>query len=98
MEKNELFVDGLGKTIFGYPVSKLTFFSVSDIEKTEAGEIKEKREDVIRLTMMTNTLLELCLKTIENFYNNKDSVEAGSESFKKKFDDLVVTISDKNKK
>lgn len=97
MKEKEIFVDGANKTIIGYPVSKVTFFSVSDIEKNDAGENKETREDVVRITILTNTLLDFCMKTIENFYNNKEAVESGSDSFKKRFDDLIVNISEKNK-
>lgn len=97
MEKNEIFVDGVGTTIIGYPISKLTFFSVSNIEKIEDGGIKEKREDVVRITILTNSLLEFCLKTIDNLYNNREAIESNSEVFKKKLDDLLLAIADKKK-
>lgn len=93
MEIKEFFVDGVEKTFVGYPVSKVTFFSVNDVEKNESGDVVEKREGVIRIAISTNRLLEFCIKTIETFQKNKESIESSSDSFKNKFNENLADLN-----
>ncbi len=64
----DVFVDGMSQFIFGFPISKIVLHAVV---KPGSPEI---RKAVIRVTMPTAILIEMCQKIMTNSIANKEQL------------------------
>lgn len=85
----EVFVDGMGYAMLGYPISKLTFHTV---QPPKNGDEIEQRQAVLRLTMTTASLIEFCQNTLLTLETNKAQLLAA----KTQFDGVYMALQSKS--
>lgn len=91
----EVYADGMGYAMLGYPLSKLTFHTVLPAKDgtpiPQDGTAVEQRQAVFRLTMTTASLMEFCQNMLLTLHANKTKLQVG----KTQFDNTFVALQSK---
>jgi hypothetical protein len=81
----EIYADGVTNSSLGIPLTKLTFHSVVDV----TPEGNEVRKVTHRLTIPTNSLLEICRNILFHAKQNQEGL-SGAYDHLKVFSDLML--------
>ncbi len=84
----EVYADGMGYAMLGYPMSKLTFHTVLPPKE---GVAVEQRQAVVRLTMSTAALMEFC----QNMLSTLETTKPQLLTAKTQFDNTFIALQSK---
>ncbi|MFZ2162505.1 MAG: hypothetical protein WAW02_09835 [Sideroxyarcus sp.] len=84
----EVYADGMGFAMLGYPMSKLTFHTVLPPKE---GVAVEQRQAVVRVTMSTAALMEFC----QNMLSTLEATKPQLLTAKTQFDNTFIALQSK---
>lgn len=86
----EIFADGISHILMGNPMSKLTFHSVTNFSFDD--DASETRVGVLRLTIPTPSLLELCRNILLTAQSSLEHLSSNGEKIDIQIKNLIEGI------
>ncbi|EIC23768.1 hypothetical protein Thi970DRAFT_00279 [Thiorhodovibrio frisius] len=78
----EIFVDGISQAMIGFPCTKILFHSVQAPPAAgTAGGVVEQRQAVLRLTIGSDTLAEMCRKLLAVLERDDSGMETAAGQY-----------------
>lgn len=87
----EIFSDGISEAMIGYPTSKILFHTTTAASTAEGAP--EQRQGVVRLTMNTAVLMEMCRNLLAGALQNKGQFPLISAQYDAQFQQVLEGIT-----
>jgi len=92
LDATEIFCDGLLEIMGGNFTSRLSFYRTIRLAPDAHGNLRDKREVVLRLVLPASAVVELCQTLAQALTQNPDVVRAGFDQYMKSIEGIQTNL------